>query len=401
MRQFSHTLDEKLSPNMLMRERFDRCDQVLAIMVRLQQEFPYLMFPDIKPKNFLCLQQTGNAELVVLTDLDDVRRTGTVVSTHTAPYRHEAWKDGPSKKFFEQYAVAVTLLQILLGMRSKVDAWEPRQYVELFSTRPAAEDQLLQVLRDHDPGFIKLLRGFFIGPAGYLSMPVPEDDVVKYEQMKDTMLKLSARAKELDKAAATSVGGLAGVQRPAQAPVHVWQTSLRSKITSWERQLANHQLKTFHGSFQQGGDELQRCLTSLKRAVGSPEEPGTCSRTDYGQLPPRQGPGSEWPNKAIIELQTERDEKNRGNRRLDGFYHTELPASPAWHVQGKTNIQRLVDNLSTLRRDTNEAHHLASLSDVERENICSRENIDRLMGRLSLLFQKGSPKDPEEPRMLF
>ena len=80
-----------------------------------------------------------------------------------------------------------------------MDAWEPRQYVELFSTRPAAEDQLLQVLRDHDPGFIKLLRGFFIGPAGYLSMPVPEDDVVKYEQMKDTMLKLSARAKELDK----------------------------------------------------------------------------------------------------------------------------------------------------------------------------------------------------------
>ena len=30
-------------------------------------------------------------------------------------------------------------------------------------------------------------------------MPVPEDDGVKYVHMKDTMLKLSARAKEIDK----------------------------------------------------------------------------------------------------------------------------------------------------------------------------------------------------------
>ena len=52
-------------------------------------------------------------------------------------------------------------------------------------------------------------------------------------------------------AAATSVGGLAGVQRPAQAPIHVWQTSLRAKITTWEKQLTHHQLKTFHGPFQQ------------------------------------------------------------------------------------------------------------------------------------------------------
>ena len=249
-------------------------------------------------------------------------------------------------------------------------------------------------------------------------------------------------------AAATSVGGLAGVQRPAQAPVHVLQTSLRAKITTWEKQLTSHKLKTFHGPFQQGEDELLQCLKSLKRAVGSPEEPGTCSRIDIvgnmraiaevllkhlarrlhknHDLDVKGHFGELWPNRVITELQTERDEKNCGNRRLvkaeGGFYHHEHAASPAWHVQGKTNIQRLVDNLSKLRCETNkvprevhqpqlfrsrllptcwQAHHLASLSPEELENILSHENIDKLMGRLSLLFQKGSPKDPEEPRMLF
>ena len=40
-------------------------------------------------------------------------------ATSTAPYRHPDWEVGaPTKKLYEQYSVAVTLLQILLGMRS-------------------------------------------------------------------------------------------------------------------------------------------------------------------------------------------------------------------------------------------------------------------------------------------
>ena len=121
MAKYTKSLDEKLSTNMLMRERFELCDQVLQIMLKLQEEFPFLMFPDVKPKNFLCQTQTVNHEIIVLTDLDDVRRVGSKVGTYTEPYRHPEWKDGvPTEKRFEQYAVVVTLLQILLGMQSKV-----------------------------------------------------------------------------------------------------------------------------------------------------------------------------------------------------------------------------------------------------------------------------------------
>ena len=120
MPRLGRSLDEILSPNLLMRERFTKCDQVLQIMMTLQQKFPFLVFPDIKPKNFLCASQSSHASLV-LTDLDDVRRVGSVVPTHTSVYRHEEWIDGArTKKVYEQHAVAVTLLQILLGMPSQV-----------------------------------------------------------------------------------------------------------------------------------------------------------------------------------------------------------------------------------------------------------------------------------------
>ena len=124
MPHFARSLDDNLSHDMLMRERFEKCDQVLQIMMALQREFPFLMFPDIKPRNFLCDSQSGHAshaDKVMLTDLDDVRRVGSVVPTHTSIYSHPDWTNGvPTSKLFEQHAVVVTLLQILLGMKSQV-----------------------------------------------------------------------------------------------------------------------------------------------------------------------------------------------------------------------------------------------------------------------------------------
>ena len=126
MHKYACSLDEELSTKMKIRTRFDKCEQVLQIMIRLQEEFPFLMFPDIKPKNFLCFSrgssQSKDDDLtIVLSDLDEVRRTGSIVSTHTRPYRHPKWTDNvPTTKIFEQYAVTVTLLQILLNMTSQV-----------------------------------------------------------------------------------------------------------------------------------------------------------------------------------------------------------------------------------------------------------------------------------------
>lgn len=121
MKHYKSSLDESLSTRLLMRMRFDYCDQVLQIMIKLQEEFPFLVFPDVKPKNFLCQQHTAGGETIVLTDLDGVRRVGSTISTHTVPYRHPGWTNtAPTTKLFEQYAITVTLLQILLAMQSTV-----------------------------------------------------------------------------------------------------------------------------------------------------------------------------------------------------------------------------------------------------------------------------------------
>ena len=63
-----------------------------------------------------------------MTDLDDVRRVGSQVSTNTEPYRHPRWYVATQKEF-ERYAVVIVLLQILLGTPQPVRALPLRQLV--------------------------------------------------------------------------------------------------------------------------------------------------------------------------------------------------------------------------------------------------------------------------------
>ena len=245
MHKYSCSLDEKLSTKMVIRTRFDKCEQVLQIMIRLQEEFPFLMFPDIKPNNFLCFSRGSSHSkdddfTIVLSDLDDVRRTGSIVSTHTTPYRHPTWTDNvPTTKIFEQYAVTVTLLQILLNMTSQVlpasracllptrqspcpeqlrriavpshqtapcvqvaerqgHAWNPIDYVEHFTTTPAeVHDQHLDNLRrdtNSGPIVIDRIKEFFKGEDGYLMTTQLPGSGPLYLQMKDKLAGLRVEA---------------------------------------------------------------------------------------------------------------------------------------------------------------------------------------------------------------
>ena len=148
---FEEDLDRVLEKTQIWQWRFDVIKQVLDIMIALNNAFDFLFFPDIKPSNFLCRRrgQSNASTSIVLTDLDDVRRVGTPVATHTEPYRHpmctgttETCKGAlpqmdssvagtmlietdstlvratpvRTDTGFERYSTAVTLLQLLINM---------------------------------------------------------------------------------------------------------------------------------------------------------------------------------------------------------------------------------------------------------------------------------------------
>jgi len=414
MKFFQVSLDEKLSHSMLMKDRFDLCDQVLQVMVKLQQEFPFLMFPDIKPKNFLCQPQSNGHQTVVMTDLDEVRRVGSCgISRHTDPYRHPLWRDDtPTTKLFEQYAVTVTLLQILLGMRSRQDKWVPVNEVRTFRNGNDADTNLSN-LREFDTDKLittTLTRFFkkeFDGP-GYLEVRELMDDIPVYAKMKSDMAGIASRSLSLIQRPATS--GLAsspGYFKIGDKPwtVSSWQDNLLLRISRWEETLNRDSLKTFQCPYEQGKSDVLKSLKEMKRAVGN--QPSDLSRVHLvsgvravvenimKQLirimrgDPKFDPKTlqdPWPATVMNELRQEK--KNRIPSLDKGFYHSRRENTKNWMVQGATNIERIIDNLYYLRQKTNAAHHTASLTLSESEKLFDPELIHtEFFPRLGLFFE--------------
>jgi len=351
---------------------------------------------------------------------------GSMVGTYTEPYRHPEWKDGvPTEKRFEQYAVVVTLLQILLGMQSQVELWSPMDAVELFSERAPAEDRLLHNLREYDDRLIPAIKKFFKNRAkdgkGYLEVRRLRDDKPVYETMKKQMTDLAKTEQTIAQRAATSnrEGGFEIDNEHWQT--QAWQQSLLSMITAWENVVKARALRTYQNKgekkFDAGVQDLLTCFNTLKRSVG--ETPAKLSRINLvGNIrelverilvhlirrmrddpsfdpvaywpPPEPQKPSPWVGRVFQELEREQRQGSRHCLLDHGFYHTTGQTQISWLEQG-SNIARLYSNLKKLRDSTHAAHHLASLTEEAREKLISHEHIHKeLMPRLNLLFRDGA-----------
>ena len=151
-----------------MTERFELAHAVITTMYELHEAFPTLVFPDVKPSNFLVVTTTSGGRAaprtVVLTDLGSVRKEGTAVALSTWPYAHRECVNGaPSRHAFERYATLIVLLQIMLGQPSEgeVEQWgrpSGKTLQEKYSglrDEPAFDNDLKQALV---PDLINLFR---------------------------------------------------------------------------------------------------------------------------------------------------------------------------------------------------------------------------------------------------
>ena len=104
-----------------MNERFELANAVITTMCELNNNFPTLVFPDIKPSNFLVVSAvTGGRAAprnVVLTDLGCVREAGQPVLLGSWPYQ-QCERGAGSRHEFERFATLITLLQIMLDTPS-------------------------------------------------------------------------------------------------------------------------------------------------------------------------------------------------------------------------------------------------------------------------------------------
>jgi len=414
MRRYDRgSLDEQLTPKMKMSDRFGLCDQVLEIMVTLDGEFPKLMFPDIKPKNFLCQSHTSDALRVLLTDLDDVRRVDSRGLTSTTPYRHPDWEVGaPTKKLYEQYSVAVTLLQILLGMRSEHE-WSPADYVQSTFVAPYSSitgaDVELCSLRDYCPTILTHLAKFFTRDAGNLKQEEGEEGESRYSQMRDEMKQVADAERDYRAAPATSRGGgsngsftivCGGVEQVLTT--EEWQGKLTRMVGRWESDLMT--MTSFKGDYRGDLENVRMTLKELKRSVG--QKPGDLSRKKiigsvrdvveavlahlarWMKKDPRFDPsslsnagGRPWPNIVLDELRSEMRAPPSA-RKLEDFYHTKLSGIGSWAVRYGTNIERLCNNLKDLRDYSHKGHHAAEYQ----ETSFYHDKVHSQMERLGLLF---------------
>ena len=130
LKAYERSLDKDLVVGTAMIARYELALGVLNVMADLHQNFQEVVFPDIKPLNFLVASSTSGGRAaprtVVLTDLSNVRGLGQPVKTYTRPYApRECQTDAPSRHEFERHATLMTLLQILLGKQSgnEVEHW--------------------------------------------------------------------------------------------------------------------------------------------------------------------------------------------------------------------------------------------------------------------------------------
>ena len=104
-----------------MNGRFELAMAVITTMSELHEAFPTLVFPDIKPSNFLVVSSVtggrGAPRTVVLTDLGYVREEGAPVTLGSMPYQ-QCKRGDRSQHKFERMATLITLLQIMLGLPS-------------------------------------------------------------------------------------------------------------------------------------------------------------------------------------------------------------------------------------------------------------------------------------------
>lgn len=119
---YDKSLESELVKHPNAHECFELAIAVITTMCELNTAFPSLVFPDIKPSNFLVVSSvTGGRAAprsVVLTDLGYAREEGAPVTLGSWPYQ-QCKRGEPSQHAFERFATLVTLLQIMLGMSSE------------------------------------------------------------------------------------------------------------------------------------------------------------------------------------------------------------------------------------------------------------------------------------------